>query len=675
MRISRKVRISDALLIGVLFFAGGCASISKPRLTADAQAEALSHFSLGLLAESGGDSAAALDHLREAVRLDPREERLYAPAAAIAMKLNQPEEALRLARAAKKYHPDTIDSRLLLARVCALTDRMEETERLFRSIQSDFPDHPETVLFTAQFYISQDRQDEAVRILENALPSQSENPEILHLLGALCIEQARKQKDQEQAKKLVQQSIGFFKQTLELAPQDPLRWQQLSFAFLAVRQPEEALEALREARRYDPSDRGLAYRMFDLIIATGKYDEAIRLCEQLAEETSTDPEPWFQHLAEKMPKAEQMRLAAHLENQIRRQSVAPVFYYAQLGSLYIDAGKKEEAETILQEALKHYPADNRIRIVLGYLHLQQNRFDEAYTTLEQVRAGSPEAEWSANPFFLFNFLTAAQKSGHIEQAAGTLASTYTNNPVVLDQYISSLLTEKTPVSTENAISLLNRFRTLSPDTAETLYYLMILQAERKEYQTALETARQFEDLAQKSGGTNLLNASFYYQYGALHERTGDFEEAERQFLQAIQLGNETLAAASQNYIAYMWAERGEKLTDSLKLIQKALAVEPENGAFLDTLGWIYYMQGRYAEALQALQKASNFIHDDPTIWEHLGDTYLKLGDRETAISHWKKALELDPGNKKLISRLEEHGVNPASSPATENNPADTPPRP
>ena len=183
-------------------------------------------------------------------------------------------------------------------------------------------------------------------------------------------------------------------------------------------------------------------------------------------------------------------MTRYLEEQIREQPQVPVFYYAQLGSLYIGAHKNEEAEVVLLKALEKYPDDNRLRIVLGYLHLQQELYDEAYAELEQVRTGSPEAEWSANPFFLFNFLVSAQKSGHMEQAAETLASTYTNNPVVLNQYMLSLLTGRSPVSTESAIELLNIFHTLSPEAAEGLYYLMVLQAKQKEYAKAIETARQ-----------------------------------------------------------------------------------------------------------------------------------------------------------------------------------------
>ncbi len=675
MRISRKVRTVEALLLGSLLLFSSCASPTKPRLSADAQAEALSHFSLGLLAEAGGDPAAAFEHLEAAIRLDPDEEKLYAPAVAVALELKQTNDAVRLAQKLVKRQPDTADPQLLLARVYVLTGKPDQAEALFRKVWTDFPNDPDAPVFLARFYLTQERRTNALEILRAAVAVQSENTGLLHLLGTLCIDSARNKGDTPEAKAAIQEGIGFLQKALKPAPQNPLRWQQLGFAMLAVKQPDEALKAFQEARRYAPSDLMLARQMFDLLIQTGKYDEAMAIYDHLAAETGTEPEPWLQYLAEKMPGKEHLRLTRYLEEQIREQPQVPVFYYAQLGSLYIGAKKNQEAEAVLLKALEKYPDDNRLRIVLGYLHLQQKLYDEAYAELEQVRTGSPEAEWSANPFFLFNFLVSAQKSGHMEQAAEILASTYTNNPVVLNEYMLSLLTGKSPVSTESAIELLNVFHTLSPEAAEGLYYLMVLQAKQKEYVKAIETARQFEALAQKSGDTNLLSGQFYYQYASLYERTGQLEAAEKLFFRAIETGDENITAPAQNYIAYMWAERGEKLDMSLKLVQKALAVDPENGAFLDTLGWIYYMQGRYAAALNELQKASAFVGEDPAVWEHLGDTYLKLGNLDEAFKHWKKALELEPDSQRLIERLEANGVKPGERPAPADNPADTKPRP
>ena len=272
-------------------------------------------------------------------------------------------------------------------------------------------------------------------------------------------------------------------------------------------------------------------------------------------------------------------------------------------------------------------------------------------------------------------MIAAQKSDHLEEAVNTLASTYTNDPVVLNQYMHSLLTGESPISVGAAIDLLESFHQLSPKAAEALYYLTLLQAEEKEYETALGNAQQFERLAQDQGNTNLLDGFFYYQYATLHERTGQIEAAEKYFFKTIEMGDAAMAASAQNYLAYMWAERGEKLEFGLALIEQALSAEPDNAAFIDTLGWIYYMQGRYEEALTQLKIASELFSEDSTIWEHMGDTYLKLGNPTAAQEHWKKALDLSPDEQRLKDRLTNKTISPADHPAEEDSHGDTPPRP
>jgi tetratricopeptide (TPR) repeat protein len=92
----------------------------------------------------------------------------------------------------------------------------------------------------------------------------------------------------------------------------------------------------------------------------------------------------------------------------------------------------------------------------------------------------------------------------------------------------------------------------------------------------------------------------------------------------------------------MYAERGTNLPEAIQLIQQALALEPENGYFIDSLGWAYYQQGRYPEALRELKRAVSLAKEDPVLFEHLGDAYLKNNLTNEAIEAWEKSLKADP---------------------------------
>jgi tetratricopeptide (TPR) repeat protein len=89
----------------------------------------------------------------------------------------------------------------------------------------------------------------------------------------------------------------------------------------------------------------------------------------------------------------------------------------------------------------------------------------------------------------------------------------------------------------------------------------------------------------------------------------------------------------------MLSNRGVKLEEAAQMIRKALEIEPDNGAFLDSLGWVYYQQGKYAEAEGPLLRAIEKIGSDPTVHDHLGDLYVKLGKTKEAITQWQTSLQ------------------------------------
>jgi Flp pilus assembly protein TadD len=125
--------------------------------------------------------------------------------------------------------------------------------------------------------------------------------------------------------------------------------------------------------------------------------------------------------------------------------------------------------------------------------------------------------------------------------------------------------------------------------------------------------------------------------GALLDRKGRNAEAEVELREAIKL--DSRAADAMNYLGYSLAERGERLDDALALIQGALEIDPWNGAYLDSLGWVYVKLGRLNEARDPLERAAREYPKDPTVLEHLGDYYDRTGDVVRAKTYWQRALD------------------------------------
>ena len=90
-----------------------------------------------------------------------------------------------------------------------------------------------------------------------------------------------------------------------------------------------------------------------------------------------------------------------------------------------------------------------------------------------------------------------------------------------------------------------------------------------------------------------------------------------------------------NYLGYMFADRGIRLDEAQQLILKALDLEPDNGAYEDSLGWVYYRQNRLDQAADELRLAVEKVGNDPTVHDHLGDVYFKQGKIREAIQQWE----------------------------------------
>jgi len=117
-----------------------------------------------------------------------------------------------------------------------------------------------------------------------------------------------------------------------------------------------------------------------------------------------------------------------------------------------------------------------------------------------------------------------------------------------------------------------------------------------------------------------------------------FDEAEAALRETIRL--DPGHAPALNFLGYGLAERKAHLDEALELIERALATDSWNAAYLDSLGWVYYQLGRDEEALDPLERAAREMPNDSTVLEHLGDLYLRLGQRADALFAWNRALEV-----------------------------------
>jgi tetratricopeptide (TPR) repeat protein len=198
---------------------------------------------------------------------------------------------------------------------------------------------------------------------------------------------------------------------------------------------------------------------------------------------------------------------------------------------------------------------------------------------------------------------------------------------------------------------MRRARAKFPDVPEIIFSLAVTLSQAKRHTDSMTAFAEALADAENSH-EEMLTAGFYFRYGAAAEQAGLFDKAAELFRESIRL-DPADAAEAYNYMGYMWVEHDMNLDEGGDMIKKALELVPDNGAFLDSLGWYYFKKGDAEKALVELLKAAGAMpEEDATVFEHIGDTYQKLGKSEEALNYWQKALALDAENKKISEKIE-----------------------
>ena len=181
-----------------------------------------------------------------------------------------------------------------------------------------------------------------------------------------------------------------------------------------------------------------------------------------------------------------------------------------------------------------------------------------------------------------------------------------------------------------------------------------------QFYTEMRRWKDAEDAYAKATPLSTKNddkAYLLFLKGALAERQKHYEPAEQYFRQALDIDSNS--AMTLNYLGYMLADKGVRLPEALKLIRKAVELDPMNGAYLDSLGWAYFKLGQYEQAEENLRQAVERDQTDPTVHDHLGDLYEKTGRIRLAAAQWELSLaeyaksapaDIEPGEVAKVQR-------------------------
>jgi len=201
----------------------------------------------------------------------------------------------------------------------------------------------------------------------------------------------------------------------------------------------------------------------------------------------------------------------------------------------------------------------------------------------------------------------------------------------------------------------------APDDPQTLVVLSDILRDDDRYGEAVDV---LDKLIAKTGGDAATSWRLYYLRGAALEQSGKWPQAQGDLQQALKLRPDDPEIL--NYLGFAWADRGENLKQALTLLQKATLLDPQNGAVIDSLGWVHYRLGDYRQAVHELELAAALDAADPEVNDHLGDAYWRVGRRLEAKYQWRRVLSLspNPAQRTSVEAKLVDGLQGASAPQT-----------
>ena len=651
MRCSRRLVGVTSAVASVCLFAFGASSpgraLTVPGPVVAGKTQAYYLYSLAQQARFEKDYSRTLEYLEEAIRSDDSAD-LHVELAEFHLSLDQLDRAEEQARLALTLDPAHEEARTILARLLLLARpddpalaqrRLEEAESLYRALLAEGTRNEEIPLALAQILIDREDPSGAAAVLEAFRSSHPYSTDIELQLGKLFRELGR---------------------------------------------TDDSVSALRGILKIDPTHLDALTTLGLILEEAGHYEELADIYRRYVEQNPTSPFGHYRLGTALLASGRAAEAETHLLTALKADSGNARILLA-LGQTYEATKRGGLAESAYRQALEREPESLEARLLLARVLQKRAEDDQALDLYRQVQdkastGDSPSdralVALASSQVGIIRFLQKDYPEA-IRSLRKAMQSDDRATPNLYSLLIqASLAADRAGEAHESVEEGLRRFPGdpgLQAAAAEVLFHDGKERDARKSLRTLVETTQESEQgysevLEVLLRGKRFREAEpwmaealhkhpdskdLVFQSAALQERLGHFREAEKRFRALIEADPENSEAL--NYLGYMMAERGQSLEQALACLQRAVALDPGNAAFEDSLGWIYYRLGQYEEAEAYLQNAARASRMDPTVYDHLGDVRAKTGKRAEALEAYRIALQHGAENtgeiRKKIRRL------------------------
>ena len=459
---------------------------------------------------------------------------------------------------------------------------------------------------------------------------------------------------------------------MELDPGQADAQISLAYLLLEAQKYETAISTLEEVLENGAGDRRHIQALAGAYEQVGRFREAAQMLERLVSQGSNNLRD-LQRLADNLARSRQFPRALELYRALAKTDSNNVLYYLQISRIQLEREAYGEAWDALAAAREIDSDSIDVRVQEINLLQVERRFAEAASKtgglLESTRKAeySPgerwrrigllerlgmqrreleqyegaveafESIWALQPELKPRYIVqvietwlAARQYSKAEREARRAVGESKGDPMLVS-VLANVLAERG--KTKDAVKAVEKLIEQEPNNIDAVLTLAGVYQKGRMFAKAEEALDRASELAESEAE----RVGVLFAFGALHERAKDYDKAEARFRELIEIDPDN--ASALNYLGYMFADRSIHLDEAHDLIQRALDQEPNNGAYLDSLGWVYYRQDKLELAAKFLERSLKQYDSDPVVLSHLGDVYFKQGRVDDAKRHWQRGLE------------------------------------
>lgn len=641
-----KLALLIALTVSVPLTASAQRPVQRPAppasTAADKTAEAYAQFMLGHRLDEGDDEAGAIAAYKRAMELDPSAADIPAELAGLYLRQNKAQEAMATAQQALKIAPANREANRVLGVVyAALSESGNDNAARPRDAKSD------------------ENLAKAIHYLEAAIDrlGGEADPNVRATLSRLYVRSGAYEKAIPMLTDLVNQETGWQDGPMMLAeayagagraadaitwleertPDDPRLLPALADFYEREHRWSDAANAYSRALARTPRSIDLKSRYASALLNAGGRENIGKARDALTEVVAaraTDARALYLLSQAQRRLGDYPAAEASARRVIAQNSKSPWGYYALAESLE----ERHQYQAVVDE-LAHVVADLRGKSAdasfdvglllphLAFAYQELGQHDKAIASFEEAHRLAPTDSSIAG--YLVEANIAAKKYGAAIEVAKAALVEHPND-LRLTRLEAQALRQSG--KTDQGISLLED--AVKKHADEPLAYVW-LAGFYSDADRGPQAVKVLQDAQAKFPSDN----SIAFELGAVFDKQKRFADAEAAFRQVLARDPEN--ATALNYLGYMLAERGERLDESVTYLKKALQIEPENGSFLDSLGWAYFKSDKLDLAEDNLRRAADQLKTNSVIQEHYGEVLFKLGRYDDAIAAWTRALSGD----------------------------------